>query len=1082
MRDTQPENHPARRLALRAALAYALAAGLWIILSDALTALFFPGAAVLQTVQSIKGGLFVALTALLLYLLIYDVFSHGRRLGEIDYRQLFDNMLDGFALHEIIVDENGVPYDYRFLDVNPAFERLTGLRRDAVVGKRVRDLLPGIELRWIETYGRVALKGEEARFEDYSGELDKHFRVMAFCPQKGHFATLFDDISEQKQAERKISRLTNLYAALSETNQSIVRLHEAQALFETVCRTAITFGKLDAAIIRTLPPGANETVVAASFGDHAGALAAVRVTTEPGPLEGALPTAVALREGKPCISNDVSRDPAAAAWAEFAIGQGIHSVAAFPLFFGQRISGALTLYSAERAFFDPPLLALLKEMAMDISFALENFEREKTRVQTEMQLRASEERFRTIFDSVNDAIFVHDAASGAIIDVNQRMSEMFGYSREEALRMEVGALSSNVPPYTQREAETWISKALGGEPQTFEWQARARDGRLFWVEATMRRAILGGEPRLLASVRDIGDRKKAEDAIYHLTRYDALTGLPNQFLLEYRLTQAIARAAETGQTIGVAMINLDKFHTINDSAGYETGNQTLVGVAARLSAALEEQDTVARLGADTFAALLLSPRDAKELVTRAEKLLVAVAQPIEIGVHEILLSASVGISVYPSDGCTALELIQKTGIAMRHAKTEGGNCYRLFAQDMNARALDEMALSNDLRHAIERDELRLHYQPQVDAFSGQIVGMEALLRWQHPARGLLTPVDFISLAEENGLIVPIGGWVLREACRQTRKWHESGHSRPFVSVNVSALQFKQGNLAQSVIEAITESGLSPNFVELELTESMLVSHFEQTLAAMKELKTFGVHFAIDDFGTGYSSLNYLKHFPIDKLKIDISFITDIVMDADSAAIVKAMIAMGHSLELKVIAEGVETEAQAGYLRTLHCDEMQGFHFGRPAPAQEIVNLLEQHPPPRNEAGNERILLLVDDEANVLSALKRILRRDGYHILSAGSAQEGLELLARHPVGVILSDQRMPGMTGIEFLSKVKVMYPDIVRMVLSGYTEVSTMSDAINRGAIYKFLTKPWEEKPLREAIQEAFVRHETQRDEERRP
>jgi CheY-like chemotaxis protein len=296
------------------------------------------------------------------------------------------------------------------------------------------------------------------------------------------------------------------------------------------------------------------------------------------------------------------------------------------------------------------------------------------------------------------------------------------------------------------------------------------------------------------------------------------------------------------------------------------------------------------------------------------------------------------------------------------------------------------------------------------------------------------------------------------------------------------LQFKQGNLAHTAMKAITESGLDPHFVELELTESMLMSHFEQTLAALKELKSFGVRFSIDDFGTGYSSLNYLKLFPIDKLKIDISFITDIVTDSDNAAIVKAMIAMGHSLELKVIAEGVESEAQAGYLRTLHCDEMQGYYFNRPAPAQEIVTLLEVHPPLRTDSENERVLLLVDDESNVISALKRILRRDGYRILSAGGAQEGLELLAKHPVGVILSDQRMPGMTGIEFLSKVKVMYPNIVRMVLSGYTEVSTMTEAINRGAIYKFLTKPWEDAPLRATIKEAFLRHETKRDEERRP
>ncbi|MDP2874669.1 MAG: EAL domain-containing protein, partial [Holophaga sp.] len=320
-----------------------------------------------------------------------------------------------------------------------------------------------------------------------------------------------------------------------------------------------------------------------------------------------------------------------------------------------------------------------------------------------------------------------------------------------------------------------------------------------------------------------------------------------------------------------------------------------------------------------------------------------------------------------------MDLIQKAGIAMRHVKSNGGNGYRFFAQEMNARALAEMALSNDLRHALERDEMVLHYQTQVDTFSGEIVGVEALLRWQHHDLGLLMPKDFIGLAEENGLIVPIGDWVLHEACRQTKLWHDAGHSRLFVSVNVSALQFKQGNLAQTAMKAIGASGLEPRFVELELTESMIMSHFEQTQATLKTLKGFGVRFSIDDFGTGYSSLNYLKHFPIDKLQIDISFITDVATAPDNAAIVKAIIAMGHNLELKVIAEGVETEAQAGYLRTLHCDDMQGYYFSRPAPAQEIVALLGAHQPLRTGAEDERVLLLVDDEANVISALKRVLR-------------------------------------------------------------------------------------------------------------
>jgi diguanylate cyclase (GGDEF)-like protein/PAS domain S-box-containing protein len=894
------------------------------------------------------------------------------------------------------------------------------------------------------------------------------------------------------------------------------------------------------------------------------------------------------------LSNDAAADPRSAGRSETHLP--IQRLLCVPALVEGELVGVIGLANAAREYHQQDLL-VAERFAAFYAVALNRQRAEET-------LRESEARFRTIFDSVRDAIFVQDCETGAIVDVNQRMCEMYGYSHEEALRMNVEELSSGIPPHTLKEANQWIAKALQGAPQTFEWRAKSRDGKLFWVDVTLRRARIGKQDRLLVSVRDISERKLAEeklqldalvfesssegmlitdagncflsvnrafseitgysaaevlgktpnllksdrqddtfyremwesiqtnghwqgelwnrrkngeiypewlnvsvvrdaggkithhigtmtdissrklaeDKIYHLTRHDGLTGLPNKFLLEYRLTQAIEHAGKAHSLIGIAMINLDKFHAINDSTGYAMGDQALLKTAQRLSAAMAEEGIVARLGADNFVVLAPAMESINEFIGKMEKLLVAVAQPMEIDEREIQISASIGVSFYPGDGNTAMELIQKAGIAMRHAKSDGGNGYRFFAQDMNARAQAEMTLSNDLRHALERNELVLHYQTQIDAFSGQIVGVEALLRWQHPERGLLMPGEFIGLAEENGLIVPIGDWVLREACRQAKAWHQGGHSRPFMSVNVSALQFKQGNLAHTAMKAITESGLDPHFVELELTESMLMSHFEQTLAALKELKSFGVRFSIDDFGTGYSSLNYLKLFPIDKLKIDISFITDIVTDSDNAAIVKAMIAMGHSLELKVIAEGVESEAQAGYLRTLHCDEMQGYYFNRPAPAQEIVTLLEVHPPLRTDSENERVLLLVDDESNVISALKRILRRDGYRILSAGGAQEGLELLAKHPVGVILSDQRMPGMTGIEFLSKVKVMYPNIVRMVLSGYTEVSTMTEAINRGAIYKFLTKPWEDAPLRATIKEAFLRHETKRDEERRP
>jgi len=1099
----------------------------------------------------------------------------------------------------------------RFIAVNQPFSRTCGRAPEQMAGVTDFDVWPHeLAERYVADDREVMASGKMKRVEEPLETSDGK-RIWIETLKSPIFdsagvaigtAGIARDITERKETERKIQRLTRFYDTLSHTNEAIVRIADREELLAEICRIAVVHGQFKAAALRRLDAATGKAALSAYFGLEDDELKVGEFSADPSSPFGQLPTAVAMREGKPYISNDAYADSATQSRLALLQRLEIGALAAFPVFCEGKVYGTLSLYAGEVGFFDQNMVALLQEMATDISFALDNFAREDARVQAVAALRESEERFRTIFDSVSDAIFLHDLDSGAILDVNKSMCKMYGYSRDEALRVDVERLSSGTPPYDIENAMQWIDKALHGEPQVFEWHAKAHDGHLFWVEVNMRRALVGGVERLLVSVRDIGERKLAEeklrldalvfesssegmlitdadnlfinvnrafteitgytleevrgrnpnilksnrqdedfyrnmwdtilktghwqgelwnrrkngevypewlnvtvvrdvsgiithhigtttdissrklaeDEIYHLTRYDPLTGLPNKFLLEYRLTQAIGRADESRHHVGVVMVNLDNFHAVNDSAGYAAGDQVLVKVAQRLSAAVREEDTVARLGADNFVVVELSLGNVNEFISKVEKLLVAIAQPIEVNGRDIQLNASMGVSFYPADGSTSMDLIQKAGIAMRHVKSSGGNGYRFFAQEMNARALSEMALSNDLRHALERGQMVLHYQTQVDTFSGEIIGVEALLRWQHHDLGLLMPKDFIGLAEENGLIVPIGDWVLREACRQAKLWHEAGHARLFVSVNVSALQFKQANLAQTVMKAIGESGLEPRFVELELTESMIMSHFEQTRTTLKELKAFGARFAIDDFGTGYSSLNYLKHFPIDKLKIDISFITDIATDPDNAAIVKAIIAMGHSLELKVIAEGVETDTQAGYLRTIHCDEMQGYYFSRPAPAQEIAALLGAHQPVRADAEYERVLLLVDDEANVISALKRVLRRDGYQILSAGSAQEGLELLAKHQVGVILSDQRMPNMTGIEFLSKVKVMYPDVVRMVLSGYTEVNTMTEAINRGAIYKFLTKPWEDEPLRATIKEAFLRYETARDEKR--
>jgi EAL domain-containing protein (putative c-di-GMP-specific phosphodiesterase class I)/FixJ family two-component response regulator len=462
----------------------------------------------------------------------------------------------------------------------------------------------------------------------------------------------------------------------------------------------------------------------------------------------------------------------------------------------------------------------------------------------------------------------------------------------------------------------------------------------------------------------------------------------------------------------------------------------------------------------------------------------AIARPLTIGSQEFFLSCSVGVASYPGDSDDPDTLIEYADQAMYRAKQMGRANYQFYLPEMNQQAQERLHLESDLRNALERGEFELHYQPQLDLRSGRIVGVEALLRWRHPEFGLLLPGRFLALAEDTGLIVPIGAWAMRRACAQVRGWQLDGRDDLRVALNLASRQFNQPDLLERVAQVLDETGLPATCLELELTERMVMSDVESAVAVLNGLRGLGVSVAVDDFGTGFSSLGQLKHFPLDALKIDRSFVHAISSQGNDAAIPDAIIALAHKLGMRVIAEGVETEAQCEFLARNMCDEIQGNLF---SPALEAVameamlaegrqlpdQLLRMH-------RREHTLLLVDDEPNILSALKRQLRGSGLRILTAPGGKEGMALLETEAVDVIVSDQRMPGMTGVEFLRAVKTSHPDTVRIVLSGFTELQSVTDAVNEGAIYKFLTKPWDDTQLREHIQEA-MRHKEMADENRR-
>ncbi len=435
------------------------------------------------------------------------------------------------------------------------------------------------------------------------------------------------------------------------------------------------------------------------------------------------------------------------------------------------------------------------------------------------------------------------------------------------------------------------------------------------------------------------ERQEADREIKQLAYYDTLTGLPNRTLLADRLDQAISRARREGHEVGVMFLDLDRFKSVNDTLGHASGDELLRVTARRLRESVRQSDTVARLGGDEFVVVLPELNHEEGVAGVAQKMLRDLAHPVMFGEHEVIATASIGIAVYPHDGADAGTLLRHADIAMYQSKERGKNTYQFFSQEMNARVQERLMLETSLRRALERDEFFVLYQPQLDLRSGRMIGMEALLRWKHPEFGVMTPDKFIPVAEETGLILNIGAWVLETACRQTDLWKEQGFSSLRLAVNISGRQFNHPCFIDMLDHVLEKTGFDPAGLELELTESTIMENADMTIMTLTDIKVRGVNLAIDDFGTGYSSLSYLKHFPFDRLKIAQSFVRDVTADPDNAAIVDAVIAVAHSLNIKVIAEGVETRQQLDFLYARQCDELQGYYFGRPIDVEKFTDLL-----------------------------------------------------------------------------------------------------------------------------------------------
>ncbi len=618
--------------------------------------------------------------------------------------------------------------------------------------------------------------------------------------------------------------------------------------------------------------------------------------------------------------------------ADAAIEAGLKAGLGIPVLAGGEVIAVLEFFEREPRQQDEHLIGVVFSVATQLGSVIQ-------RKRAELALRRSENQLRAIIDAEPECVKVI-TADGTLVQMNAAGLAMIEASHPHQV---VGKpIFPLLQPEYREPFRAFTERVLRGEKGIMEFEITGLKGTPRWMEthAVSMPGEKGGPPLILAITRDITGRKQAEKRLRQLAHFDSLTDLPNRMQFIERLEAAMADADRHERLVGVVFLDLDRFKNINDSLGHDKGDALLREVAVRLSGTVRRGDTVARLSGDEFALVLADMGHVDDAVHVAQKILDVFNQPFLVSGYHLFVTASMGITLYPFDDRSAQELLRNADVAMYRAKESGKNNYRFYVAEMTAKVSERLALENDLRYALEHGEFSLVYQPIADCRSGRIIGMEALLRWNHPERGMISPTLFIPLAEETGYIIPIGEWVLRTACEQCRHWQKSGFPSLCVSVNLSTRQFHQKDLPMSIYKILREIDFNPATLDLELTEGLVMQQAEASINTLRDLVAMGIRISIDDFGTGYSSLSYLKRFPINVLKIDQSFVHDIPRDEDDAAIASTIITMAHSLGLKVVAEGVETVRQLEFLREHQCDAMQGYYFSKPLAPEQFEEFLK----------------------------------------------------------------------------------------------------------------------------------------------
>jgi diguanylate cyclase (GGDEF)-like protein/PAS domain S-box-containing protein len=740
-------------------------------------------------------------------------------------------------------------------------------------------------------------------------------------PVSGGDAVLLsaEDVTEAQLAERRLAVEKELLEVISSGAPLPNVLHKLTSTIED-----LSSGMLCSVLLlgtdRCLHIGAASSLPA----EYNAAIEGIST----GEGEGSCGTAVA--RGELVVVADISIDPLWRDYRDLALGHGLRACWSLPIKDARgAVLGTFAAYYRESRAPGPQELRLLETAGHIASIAIEGARSRDALAHHQRQLTA-------VIDSIPAMICYSDIGS-RFVYINQRYAEWLGSPREALVGRHI---SDFVDQDTYRLMQPHVQRVLSGNEARYERRQRSHDGKVqdFEVHYVPDFGEDGAVIGYFVMLTDVTERKRDEQMLYFLANHDQLTALPNRNLFSEHLSMAIAQAARSGEKVAALFIDLDRFKNVNDTLGHQIGDALLQQVARRFRGCLRESDLVARLGGDEYTVMMRPVRDLQEVAACAQKLINVLSAPFEVNGHELFITGSIGISIYPDDAPDASTLLKNADIAMYRSKEQGKNTYQFFSNEATAATFEHLMLETSLRRALEREEFVLHFQPIVDLRHGRITGVEALVRWQHPDLGTVAPARFIPLAEETGLIIPIGQWVLEQACREVRALHESGFADLRVAVNLSPKQFRQRDLARNIARVLDQQRLDPDCLELEVTESVM-ENADSAIRTLHDLKAMGVHLSIDDFGIGYSSLSYLKRFPIDALKVDQSFVRDITSDENDAAITSAVIAMGHSLRLTIIAEGVETEEQLAFLRDRECHKAQGYLFGRPMPAASLQELL-----------------------------------------------------------------------------------------------------------------------------------------------